>query len=35
MNQIPCTSGFQLTVTAYEDGAPQSTMANDVVLTCP
>lgn len=32
---IACQSGLQITFTAFEDAAPQSTFANVVVTTCP
>lgn len=34
-NPLPCGSGDQITVTAFEDADPLGTFANAVVTTCP
>jgi hypothetical protein len=34
-HSVPCVSGGQLTVTAFEDRDPTHTFANAVVTTCP
>jgi len=33
--QVPCLSGVQFTITAFEDTNPTGTLANAVVVTCP
>ena len=33
--QVPCLSGVQFTVTAFEDADPSNTFANAVIATCP
>ena len=34
-NSLPCGSGTQITVTAFEDADPLGTFANAVITTCP
>jgi hypothetical protein len=34
-HSLPCVSGRQFTVTAFEDADPEGTFANAVVTTCP